>query len=69
MVLTRWLTLSIRRSCQRVEKAADLLASAESRRVFLDPGIRRDRRPYHLGQNDYSFDALQTNCSGINIKL
>ena len=24
---------------------------------------------YHLGQNNYSFDALQTNCFGINIKL
>ena len=24
---------------------------------------------YHLAKNDYSFDALQTNCFGINIKL
>ena len=24
---------------------------------------------YHLLQNDYSFDALQTYCFGINIKL
>ena len=24
---------------------------------------------YHLRQNNYSFDALQTNCFGINIKL
>ena len=24
---------------------------------------------YHLGQNDYSFDALQAYCFGINIKL
>ena len=24
---------------------------------------------YHLCKNDYSFDALQTNCFGINIKL
>ena len=24
---------------------------------------------YHLRGNDYSFDALQTNCFGINIKL
>ena len=24
---------------------------------------------YHLRENDYRFDALQTNCFGINIKL
>ena len=24
---------------------------------------------YHLGQNNYSFDALQAYCFGINIKL
>ena len=24
---------------------------------------------YHLGGNDYSFDALQAYCFGINIKL
>ena len=24
---------------------------------------------YHSRENDYSFDALQTNCFGINIKL
>ena len=28
-----------------------------------------DEEGYHLGQNDYSFDALQTYCFGINIKL
>ena len=26
-------------------------------------------RHYHLGENDYSFDALQAYCFGINIKL
>ena len=26
-------------------------------------------RVYHCGQNDYSFDALQAYCFGINIKL
>ena len=26
-------------------------------------------REYHLGGNDYSFDALQAYCFGINIKL
>ena len=26
-------------------------------------------RSYHLGQNNYSFDALQAYCFGINIKL
>ena len=25
--------------------------------------------PYHSRENDYSFDALQTKCFGINIKL
>ena len=31
---------------------------------------RRDRsRAYHLGGNNYSFDALQAYCFGINIKL
>ena len=24
---------------------------------------------YHVGENDYSFDALQAYCFGINIKL
>ena len=24
---------------------------------------------YHLGQNNYSFDALQAYCFGINLKL
>ena len=24
---------------------------------------------YHLGGNDYSFDALQAYCFGINLKL
>ena len=28
-----------------------------------------DGKGYHLRQNNYSFDALQTNCFGINIKL
>ena len=28
-----------------------------------------DVNDYHLHQNDYSFDALQTHCFGINIKL
>ena len=28
-----------------------------------------DDKEYHLAKNDYSFDALQTNCFGINIKL
>ena len=26
-------------------------------------------RRYHLGQNNYSFDALQAYCFGINLKL
>ena len=33
--------------------------------------VKSDRwhpQGYHLGQNDYSFDALETNCFGINIK-
>ena len=30
---------------------------------------RNHQRTYHLRQNNYSFDALQTNCFGINIKL
>ena len=28
-----------------------------------------DSQHYHARGNDYSFDALQTNCFGINIKL
>ena len=28
-----------------------------------------ENRDYHLGQNNYSFDALQAYCFGINIKL
>ena len=28
-----------------------------------------DAHPYHLPQNNYSFDALQAYCFGINIKL
>ena len=28
-----------------------------------------DKAYYHLAENYYSFDALQTNCFGINIKL
>ena len=34
-----------------------------------DTYSRYDSQNYHLGQNDYSFDALQTYCFGINIKL
>ena len=38
---------------------------------FLDPLIVVILRclGYHLGQNNYSFDALQAYCFGINIKL
>ena len=32
-------------------------------------GHCEDREVYHLGENNYSFDALQAYCFGINIKL
>ena len=31
--------------------------------------VAMNQKEYHLAKNDYSFDALQTNCFGINIKL
>ena len=42
-------------------------------RCCSTPTARTTRRTthtyYHLRENNYSFDALQTNCFGINIKL
>ena len=32
-------------------------------------GVGEREEVYHLAQNDYSFDALQAYCFGINIKL
>ena len=46
-------------------------AKGERCGVFYDHVIACSslKGKYHLAKNDYSFDALQTICFGINIKL
>ena len=39
------------------------------RRVYIKRSVELARYGYHLCINDYSFDALQAYCFGINIKL
>ena len=47
-----------------------ILRDTEGRQNGNDlPVLRGTEEAYHLAKNDYSFDALQTNCFGINIKL
>ena len=36
---------------------------------FKNAELEPEFQKYHLAKNDYSFDALQTNCFGINLKL
>ena len=59
---------------QEREESANLRQTYHSHEESLLPahfftGKSTGRPVYHLAKNDYSFDALQTNCFGINIKL
>ena len=66
---TRMLSVSCARSfaCSLVvpPKVLHALAGADG----PPPDLADLFEAYHLRGNDYSFDALQTNCFGINIKL
>ena len=55
---------------QSVEEVVRLRSSSRTQCPVIDcAGSTHCHGGYHLAQNNYSFDALQAYCFGINIKL
>ena len=71
-----WFSMHERLICQPVSKNTSLQLEEKLEHEGWDSleadgwaVLGSEWEQYHLHQNDYSFDALQTYCFGINIKL